>query len=324
MKTLKSLFGIVIMTIMALAVQGQAPPFITNGLVAYYPFNGNANDATGNGNNGTLIGTDWIFGTDRFGNTQNALFLNTTSTPSVTLNGAYVSAPRSAALDFSSDFTLSVWVDYESGWTNQQETLISDGNDGFGYIDFGINPGLEALGGNDKFGSGWGGTNSVNGVIEYAPNSWRQLSVVRSGSNTFLFENGSPITNDVSAVAPLNSTTIWFGRFQPVPSGNQNTLQLFGGIDDIRMYSRALSAAEVQQLYAYESTPQIGIERAVIPTFSNIYVGTNYQLQISTNLNGTFTNFGSSFTATNSFMTYPQYFNVANWNQLFFQLQVAP
>jgi hypothetical protein len=29
---------------------------LTTGLVAYYPFNGNANDASGNGNNGTVYG----------------------------------------------------------------------------------------------------------------------------------------------------------------------------------------------------------------------------------------------------------------------------
>ncbi len=242
MKTLRKSFGILTITI-ALTVQAQAQSFLSNGLVAYYPFNGNADDATGDGNNGTLNGTDLIFGTDRFGNTQSALFLNTTSIPSVTLNGAYVSAPKSAALDLGSDFTLSVWVNNESGWTNNQETLISDGSDGFGYIDLAIDPDLVALAGNDKLACGWGGTNSVNGVMVPAPNSWRQFAVVRSGTNTALFENGSALTNNVSEVAPLNSSTIWFGRFQPFPSGNENTLQLFGGIDDIRMYSRALSPA---------------------------------------------------------------------------------
>jgi hypothetical protein len=48
---------IVILTITtALAVQVQAQSFLTNGLVTYYPFNGNANDASGNGNNGTIQG----------------------------------------------------------------------------------------------------------------------------------------------------------------------------------------------------------------------------------------------------------------------------
>jgi hypothetical protein len=52
MKTTKALFGIFTITA-ALAMQVHAQTFLTNGLVAYYPFNGNANDMSGNGNNGT-------------------------------------------------------------------------------------------------------------------------------------------------------------------------------------------------------------------------------------------------------------------------------
>ena len=40
---------------LGLAVNGYSQSFLTNGLVAYYPFNGNANDASGNGNNGIFV-----------------------------------------------------------------------------------------------------------------------------------------------------------------------------------------------------------------------------------------------------------------------------
>jgi len=43
---------------------------LKDGLVAYYPFNGNANDESGNGNNGTVYGATLT--TDRFGNTNKA------------------------------------------------------------------------------------------------------------------------------------------------------------------------------------------------------------------------------------------------------------
>src|ERR1035437_3642758 len=131
MKRTKALFGILTITC-GLAVCGYSQSFLTNGLVAYYPFNGNAYDASGHGNNGTLVGADLKFSLDRFGQQQSALFLNTTSTPAWTLDGAYVSAPRSADLDFSGDFTLSVWVNLSSGVTNLNEYLISNGNDSAG------------------------------------------------------------------------------------------------------------------------------------------------------------------------------------------------
>jgi hypothetical protein len=46
----------------------QVPSYVpTNGLVGYWPFNGNANDESGNGNNGTV--TSASLRTDRLGNT---------------------------------------------------------------------------------------------------------------------------------------------------------------------------------------------------------------------------------------------------------------
>jgi hypothetical protein len=53
-------------------------------------------------------------------------------------------------------------------------------------------------------------------------------------------------------------------------------------------------------------------------------VGTNYQLQVSTDLTGTFTNYGPAFAATNGSMAYPQYFEAGNWSQLFLRLKTAP
>jgi hypothetical protein len=75
--------------------------------------------------------------------------------------------------------------------------------------------------------------------------------------------------------------------------------------------------------------PQVGLAKvfqptfAVQPTFANLILGTNYQLQVSGDLN-TWTNQGSALTATSSSIVYPQYFNVDTWNKLFFRLQVAP
>lgn len=314
MKSTKSLFGTIAITC-GLAVCGYSQSFVTNGLVAYYPFDGNAKDAVGT-NNGTVIGSDWKFLPDRFGNPQSSLFLNTTSPPSVTLNGAYVSARKSSALDFSKDFTLSVWVNVIESIPDAEQVLISNGSDGLHYAVFAVEPkaGVYPI----RVGCSWGGTNAADAVVPPFTNSWHQFVAVRSGNNTTLYENGSALTNAIMS-APLNSSNIWIGRFQPFPSGNQNTFQLFGGIDDLRMYNRALSASEVQQLYAFESGPRVDLIKIVQPSLSNLTLGTNYQLQVSTDLRS-WTNSGSAFTATNSSVIYPQYFNVENWNQLFFRL----
>jgi hypothetical protein len=316
MKTTKSLFGILTISL-AFVAQAQAQSFLTNGLVAYYPFSGNANDATGNWNNGTLNGADLHFSFDRFGQPQNALFLNTNSIPSWNLDGAYVAVPPVASLDFNKDFTLSVWVNLSTNSATMPETVISDGQttSSFGLTIYVNDPGYGA---NDMLGFGWG-PNSM--FVSLAPirNVWWLITVVRSGENASIFKNGVFLTNVVPPPTVSNST-IWFGKYPDI-GGNGSWYPVVGGIDDIRIYNVALSSNEVQQLYQYEST-QVTLLKAVIPSFTDLLLGTNYQLQASGDLT-TWTNSGSAFTATNATMVFPQYFNVAIWNQLFFRL-VAP
>ena len=57
--------------LMALPVVAQQPAFLTNGLVAYYPFNGNANDKSENGKDGVIIGAPTL-SADRFGRTSSS------------------------------------------------------------------------------------------------------------------------------------------------------------------------------------------------------------------------------------------------------------
>ncbi len=73
------------------------PP--TNGLVAYYPFIGNANDASGNGNNGTVNGATLT--TDRFGSANKAYNFDGSS--------SYVQVADNPMLDLTGDFSLSLW-----------------------------------------------------------------------------------------------------------------------------------------------------------------------------------------------------------------------
>jgi len=256
MKTNKIVFGTLTIALAFLA-HAHAQSFLTNGLVAYYPFDGNANDAVGT-NNGTVNGADWRFSVDRFGQQQSSLFLNTTSTWAWNLNGAYVAVPRPSSLNFNSDFTLSLWVNISSGVTDARENLISTGNDSYDGANFAIGCSESAFGGQDLFGFSMGVTGGgvyPNVLLSPVRGSWWQATVVRSGTNFTIFKNGSVLTNGVAATT-ANNPAIWLGRFQEVPSGNGSAYPLIGGIDDVRFYDRALSASEVQQLYQYESQSQ--------------------------------------------------------------------
>jgi len=154
-------------------------------------------------------------------------------------------------------------------------------------------------------------------------NHWHNCTSVLDGQGTASMYVDGALSSQSTYNASLNYLSQPFWRIGADQFGGQMWNVFNGLIDDVRIYNVAFSSNQVQQLYQYESAPQVGLVEAVIPTFSNLHLGTNYQLEVSTSLSGTFTNYGSPFTATNSTMIYPQYFNVANWNQFFFRL-VAP
>ena len=67
-------------------------------------------------------------------------------------------------------------------------------------------------------------------------------------------------------------------------------------------------------------SPVASLIKAVKPAFTNLLIGIQYQMQVSGDLN-TWTNQGSVFTATNNALVWPQYWDVDNWDKLFFRMQ---
>src|SRR5580700_11950471 len=98
MRILKRLIGILCFSTV-LAVQCKAQSFLTNGLVAYYPFDGNANDASGNGNNGTVVNA--TFQTNGPNGSMALEFAGNTS--------SYVIVPESASLEPTNALSISMW-----------------------------------------------------------------------------------------------------------------------------------------------------------------------------------------------------------------------
>jgi hypothetical protein len=79
------------------------PGFVNEGLVAHYPFNGDAKDVSGNNNHGKITGA--IPAEDRLGKSNGALFFDD--------DLDYVEIPHSESLSFEKeDFTVSMWLRY--------------------------------------------------------------------------------------------------------------------------------------------------------------------------------------------------------------------
>ena len=82
-------------------IWAQVPSYVpTNGLVGWWPFNGNANDESGNGNNGMVNGATLT--SDRCGNISSAYFLDGIND--------YIEVIDNNSLDINGDISISVWI----------------------------------------------------------------------------------------------------------------------------------------------------------------------------------------------------------------------
>ena len=298
MKTTRTTLAFFIFGV-SLAINGHCQSFLTNGLVAYFPFNGNANDASGNGHNATEYGA--VLTTDRFSNANAAYHFS---------GGQYIDIP----LDCSSQkpLTYSLWINQDTVAQWPAQSLIWTGTFDAGGHDVGILNTMNNL----YFHIPPRQTHFSDFIVN--PENW--LHVVATYSDRArLYANGKMIADAEYTGAPIFRSSITrLGRSQDFYVNGFE-----GVIDDVRIYTRELSSGEVEQLFALESGPRVELIKAVKPSFSALWIGTNYQMQLSADMN-TWISHGAPFTATNNTMIFPQYWDVENWDKLFFRLKIAP
>ena len=168
---------------LGLALNGYSQSFVTNGLVAFYPFDGNANDASGNGNNGTVYGA--VLTTNQFGTPNSAYYFNGVTN--------YISVPNFMAANANSH-TLSVWIKANS-WTN-----IPNPSAGHVHIfskDFGGSGPRQWVLQGDQTGQFRSAVftstaeHTFDSIAVLQTNQWYQLIQVWDGTNNSIFINGA-------------------------------------------------------------------------------------------------------------------------------------
>ncbi len=204
---------------------------LTDGLVAYYPLAGNANDASGNGNNGTVYGANLV--ADRFGNPSAAYQFHGNSS-------SYINATPTSSLNFAREITVSLWCAVDGAGT-QSPRLVSIENlamSGGGEIAWRNGPPRQFV---FQYGSGsptWSGN--------YANGQWIHLVGVGTETSAMLYVNGVLVSNvTVPAVGNIGQITLLNIGRMAYPGYDA----FDGRIDDVRIYNRALSADEIQALY---------------------------------------------------------------------------
>ncbi len=221
------------------ASMAQVPNYVpTNGLVGWWPFNGNANDESGNGNNGTVNGA--IITSDRLGNTNSAYNFNGVNNS--------ITVPDNSSNDINGDFTIAAWINCNPGYgsgtgsiNNQIVNKWGAGGSGLASFQLCISPtGVPKVYVNDG--------STTSGVISnliIPINSWHYLITKLSGQTLKLYIDGFQVDSINNSVVPQSS--VYNLNFGQEEFGN---ISFFNGkLDDIGIWNRALTQQEITDLY---------------------------------------------------------------------------
>jgi Concanavalin A-like lectin/glucanases superfamily/Secretion system C-terminal sorting domain len=245
LRELKNLFYLLVFI---LPIEILAQTNLNNGLVAYYPFNGDAKDKSGNGNDG-MATTTIKFEADRSGNnSSNSCRFNGTSD--------FIKIPNSTSLN-PQYITIAAWVRpaaYYDGVCAGNIILTKGGeiNGNYGLSFTGTNICVEGtVKQSSSFGVDLGSQKSgINtGIMDMKLNEWQFLVGTYDGKEIKYYRNGE-LVKPISAPGNIIANT--FDLFIGVtsPDLRQSYPYWFNGwMDDIRIYNRAINDAEVKALY---------------------------------------------------------------------------
>ncbi len=278
----------------------QVPNYVPiNGLVGWWPFNGNANDESGNGNNGVVNGASLT--TDRFGN------VNT----SYSFNGLtdFISVLQNSYLSPTNAITLAAWVNIDPtidlpfvGIINKELDVypsyasyqLITGNSGLNQTG---DPGITIITSNSYEWTGVTGASFLN--------QWVYLVGTYDGNELKCYHNGN-LVSTISQNGPIqySNTNVEFGRRA---NNNATGLNSYfkGKIDDIGIWSRALDQQEVMVLYNAQSCSN---NLSISPVMSQLQTGSTANfIATLTDPNPSFewqSDFGQGYVPLNNYGNY--------------------
>ena len=229
---------------------------ITNGLVAWYPLDGNATDMSTNSNDGTIYGASTT--TDRHGFTSRALLFDGSND--------YIQAAYSSAIS-SSNFSYSLWAK-PTQTTSSFGSPITFRNNGKGFNLY------------KKPNNTWSYWIGNGGWLALGSRSitlsWTALAFTYDGTNHKAYENGSHVASTSSSYLLNQSKPLRIGA--GATESNSPNYYFNGAIDEVRIYNRSLSASEISALYSTENTvpnsPPTDLNSTSVISFSeNLPIG---------------------------------------------------
>ncbi len=216
-------------------------PISTQGLIGYWPIIGDANDESGYGNDGLVLGAGLT--EDRNGKTNSAYLFDGIND--------YVDIGNNATLKPPLPISISMWIEYRNPvngspfTSNIHETNYYGIHVGFILLDNRINI---QYGDGGAFGSSSRRTKSVTRPI---PDTWfHYVGIIRSSTDMDIYVNGVNVGGTYTGSGgPLayDNGNINIGRLDTDQTGPPRYFN--GKLDEIIMFNWALSEQEVQKLY---------------------------------------------------------------------------
>jgi hypothetical protein len=198
-----------------------------SGLVAAYAFNEGlgvqVTDASGQANTGTISSATWTTA-GKFGA---ALSFNGTS--------SWVTVADAASIDLTTGMTIEAWVNPAAG-TGWRTVVLKESAGGLAYALYAAN--------NASRPAGYVHTSTdvgLNGTSAVPLNTWTHLALTFDGATLRMSVNGVQVSSSaVAGAAVVTASALRIG-------GNSVWGEYFRGlIDEVRIYNRALTAAEIQ------------------------------------------------------------------------------
>ena len=227
---------------------GQVPSYVpTNGLVGWWGFNGNANDESGNGNNGTVNGATLT--ADRFGNPNSAFGL---------VSGNYISVANSPELN--SDYcSISIWFETTNTTSSSliYKTDASALNEQYSMaLNFPStgNSRWSVKNGNNcaNPGAGW---QNINSNVIVNDGVWHNIVCSYDGEVSSIYIDEVLVQSGVFAISILDPC----GGEINIGKGYNTVYPFTGKLDDIGIWNRALTQCEIQDLYNAQLNSGSGI-----------------------------------------------------------------
>ena len=199
--------------------------------VAYYPFNGNANDESGFNNQTNFYGVSLV--EDRFGNTNSAYYFDGLDD--------HIRVRSNRLLNFQDEITVSFWMKVEE-FFSREAYPISHGN-WENRWKVSISPGTNSLRWTVKTQDG---IKDLDSQTKLVLDTYYNVTVLYDGANYDIYINGV-LDNHSIFSGKIMTTSIDLTIGQVVPSNTRHNFK--GVLDDIRIYDYALSVEEIQNIY---------------------------------------------------------------------------